>query len=70
MRRSSQSGYLQKLRVEEAKRLLESTELPMEDISEQTGYSDTSFFRHLFKRLTGLTPGEYRQMFQPILTNA
>jgi len=53
--------------VEEAKRLLESTDLPMEEISEQTGYSDTSFFRRLFKRLTGLTPGKYRQMFQPIL---
>jgi transcriptional regulator GlxA family with amidase domain len=67
---SSLIEYLQNLRVEEAKRLLESTELPMEDISEQTGYSDTSFFRRLFKRLTGLTPGKYRQMFQPILRNA
>ena len=42
----------------------------MEEISEQTGYSDTSFFRRLFKRLTGLTPSKYRQMFQPILENA
>jgi transcriptional regulator GlxA family with amidase domain len=67
---SSLIEYLQNLRVEEAKRLLESTELPVEDISEQTGYSDTSFFRRLFKRLTGLTPSKYRQMFQPILTNA
>ena len=66
---SSLIEYLQNLRVEEAKRLLESTELPIEDISEQTGYSDTSFFRRLFKRLTGLTPSRYRQMFQPILKN-
>lgn len=66
---SSLIEYLQNLRVEEAKRLLESTDLPMEDISEQTGYSDTSFFRRLFKRLTGLTPSKYRQMFQPILRN-
>jgi len=64
---SSLIEYLQNLRVEEAKQLLESTDLPMEDISEQTGYSDTSFFRRLFKRLTGLTPSKYRQMFQPIL---
>jgi transcriptional regulator GlxA family with amidase domain len=64
---SSLIEYLQNLRVEEAKQLLESTDLPMEDISEQSGYSDTSFFRRLFKRLTGLTPGKYRQMFQPIL---
>ena len=67
---SSLIEYLQNLRVEEAKRLLESTELPMEDISEQAGYSDTSFFRRLFKRLTGLTPSKYRRMFQPILENA
>lgn len=64
---SSLIQYLQNLRVEEAKRLLESTDLPVEDISEQTGYSDASFFRRLFKRLTGLTPSKYRKMFQPIL---
>jgi transcriptional regulator GlxA family with amidase domain len=63
---SSLIEYLQNLRVEDAKRLLESTDLPVEDISEQTGYSDASFFRRLFKRLTGLTPSKYRQMFQPI----
>ena len=63
---SSLIEYLQSLRVEEAKRLLEGTDLPVEDISEQTGYSDTSFFRRLFKRLTGLTPSKYRQMFQPM----
>lgn len=62
--------YVQNLRVEEAKRLLENTDLPMEEIGEQTGYSDTSFFRRLFKRLTGLTPSQYRRMFQPILKNA
>ena len=66
---SSLIEYLQNLRVEEAKRLLESTELPVEEISEQTGYLDASFFRRLFKRLTGLTPSKYRQMFQPILRN-
>jgi transcriptional regulator GlxA family with amidase domain len=59
--------YLQNLRVEEAKRLLESSNLPIDEISEEAGYSDASFFRRLFKRLTGLTPSRYRRMFQPIL---
>ena len=59
--------YLQNLRVEEAKRLLENTELPIEEISERAGYSDASFFRRLFKRLTGLTPSHYRRFFQPVL---
>jgi transcriptional regulator GlxA family with amidase domain len=58
--------YVQNLRIEEAKRLLESGDLPIEEISAQTGYSDTSFFRRVFKRLTGLTPSHYRRMFQPI----
>ena len=63
--------YLQNLRIEEAKRLLELGELPIDAVSEAVGYLDISFFRRLFKRLTGLTPGQYRRMFQPIrLANA
>jgi transcriptional regulator GlxA family with amidase domain len=61
-------GYLQNLRIEEAKRLLENEQLPVDEISAESGYSDASFFRRLFKRLTGLTPSEYRRMFQPIVT--
>lgn len=62
--------YLQNLRVEEAKRLLETSSLPIEQISERAGYSDTSFFRRLFKRLTGLTPSHYRRFFQPVASGA
>jgi transcriptional regulator GlxA family with amidase domain len=56
--------YLQNLRMEEAKRLLEAGSLPVDDISAEVGYSDASFFRRLFKRLTGLQPSQYRRMFQ------
>jgi len=31
------------------------------------GYADTSFFRRLFKRLAGLTPGRYRRLFRPVV---
>ncbi len=55
--------YLQNLRIERGKQLLESSDLPVEEISEQVGYADTSFFRRLFKRLVGLTPLAYRRMF-------
>jgi transcriptional regulator GlxA family with amidase domain len=58
--------YLQNLRVEAAKRLLESGDMPADEISVQVGYEDPSFFRRLFKRRTGLTPGQYRRMFRPI----
>ena len=65
---SSLIDYLQNLRIEEAKRSLENTDLPIEEISERVGYSDASFFRRLFKRLTGLTPSHYRRFFQPVLS--
>jgi transcriptional regulator GlxA family with amidase domain len=61
-------AYLQNLRVEEAKRLLEAGQMPVDEISEEAGYSDTSFFRRVFKRLTGLTPSHYRRLFQPIMS--
>lgn len=61
-------GYVQNLRVEEAKRLLELGSLSSEQISANVGYENPAFFRRLFKRCTGLTPGRYRQMFKPFVT--
>ena len=55
--------YLQNVRIEHGKHLLETTGLPVEQISAEAGYSDVSFFRRLFKRLVGLTPLTYRRMF-------
>lgn len=60
---------IQNLRIEEAKRLLETSNQPVEEISAQVGYEDTSFFRRLFKRLTGLAPRQYRQMFKPMASS-
>lgn len=62
--------YLQNLRVEEAKHQLESSDKSVERICYEVGYEDVSFFRRLFKRLTGITPSQYRRMFQPLLTVA
>ena len=59
--------YLQNLRVEEAKHLLEAAEMAVDEISFDVGYEDPSFFRRLFKRRTGLTPSQYRRMFKPVL---
>ncbi len=58
--------YLHNLRVEEAKRLLETTALPVDEVSAGAGYDEPAFFRRLFKRTTGLTPGSYRKLFQPV----
>lgn len=59
-------GYAQNLRVEEAKHLLESGPLSSDEIALEVGYENPAFFRRLFKRLTGLTPGAYRRMFRPL----
>jgi transcriptional regulator GlxA family with amidase domain len=57
------TGYFQQVRVEAAKRMLESTELSTEAVTERVGYSDLSSFRRLFKKITHLSPGEYRKRF-------
>lgn len=57
-------GYMQHLRVERAKALLEATQLSFEEVVERCGYSDVPSFRKLFKRETSLTPGDYRERFR------
>jgi len=63
---SSLIEYVQNLRIEEAKRLLEGEATPVDEVSAAVGYEDASFFRRLFRRLTGVAPSQYRRMFQPI----
>lgn len=67
---SSVIDYVQNLRVEEAKRLLETGGTPLEDIAAEVGYENAAFFRRLFRRCTGLTPGDYRRMFAPMASAA
>ncbi|MGV3616458.1 MAG: GlxA family transcriptional regulator [Fimbriimonas sp.] len=57
-------AYVQRLRIEDAKRRLERTEASVEEIGFQVGYEDPAFFRRLFKRTVGLTPGAYRKRFR------
>lgn len=56
--------YVQRLRIEDAKRRLERTASSVDEISWRVGYEDAAFFRRLFKRTTGMTPGAYRRRFQ------
>lgn len=57
-------AYLQELRIGRAKALLETTALNLPEVVEQCGYSDVASFRKLFKRLTDLTPADYRERFR------
>jgi transcriptional regulator GlxA family with amidase domain len=55
--------YVQTLRIEEAKQMLEATDETIETVAEEVGYQDVAAFRRLFKRLTGVSPGRYRERF-------
>ena len=60
--------YVQALRIEEAKQLLEANYANVEEIGRLVGYEDPTFFRRLFKRRAGLTPAAYRRKFRGIAT--
>ena len=55
--------YVQALRIEEAKQLLERGRHSVDDIGAEIGYQDAASFRRLFKRFTGLSPAAYRRRF-------
>jgi transcriptional regulator GlxA family with amidase domain len=55
--------YVHALRLEEAKQMLEMSDLPVEAIALEVGYQDSSFFGRLFRRRVGLTPMQYRRRF-------
>lgn len=57
----SLGNYLMQQRVERAKYLLEHTGISINLISSQVGYDNFSYFSKVFRRLTGLSPNEYRK---------
>ena len=57
----SLSTYIQKKRIEEAIKLLKSTNLTVDKICEAVGYSEKKQFYKLFKEHTGLTPNNFRK---------
>lgn len=55
--------YLIKVRMDEAKRLLRETNLPVVEICERVGYSDRKHFTRTFNKTAGLNPAEYRKLY-------
>lgn len=55
--------YIQAVRIEQAKRLLESGTTTIKALAEQVGYHDRSSFARLFKQATELTPKAYQDTF-------
>jgi transcriptional regulator GlxA family with amidase domain len=57
------SEYIQRVKIEAAKIRLESSRENVNEVMYQVGYSDTKAFRNTFKRITGLSPVQYRQKY-------
>lgn len=55
--------YLQRVKVEAAKRSFESSRKNISEVMYDVGYTDTKAFRDVFKKITGLTPVEYRNKY-------
>ncbi len=55
--------YQTELRVKYAKQMLLDKQYSLEDISDAVGYNDVKYFQRVFKRVTGIAPGEYRRKY-------
>jgi transcriptional regulator GlxA family with amidase domain len=60
--------YLQRVKIEAAKRSFESSRKNINEVMFDVGYTDTKAFRTIFKKITGLTPVEYRNKYNKIGT--
>lgn len=57
------SEYIQRVKIEAAKKIFETSRKNVDEIMIDVGYSDTKAFRTVFKRTTGLSPAEYRNKY-------
>jgi transcriptional regulator GlxA family with amidase domain len=55
--------YIQRVKIEAAKRSFESSRKNINEVMFNVGYTDTKAFRTIFKKITGLTPIEYRNKY-------
>ena len=55
------SKYYNKIKMENAKKMLETTDLLIQNIAENLGYANAYYFTRIFKSVYGITPGEYRK---------
>ncbi len=58
--------YIQRVKVEAAKRSFESSRKNINEVMFDVGYTDTKAFRTVFKKITGLTPVEYRNKYNKL----
>lgn len=58
------SDYLNRIRIEKAKQLLQTQNLSIQQISMQAGFMNQGYFSKIFKNHVGLSPKEYQQIYQ------
>lgn len=57
------SEYLQHVRIDKAKEMLRETDWPVARVCEEVGYADLKYFTGVFKKATGIKPGEFRKLY-------
>lgn len=62
--RQTPHQYLMQRRIDQAKQLLGSSDLPIQDVCVEVGFESLGSFTSLFRRVTGLTPAAYRRSKQ------
>ena len=63
--RTSPQRFLTQVRLEKAKKLLETEFLTVKEVMNQVGISDASYFARSFRAAYGVTPGKYRTAQPP-----
>jgi AraC family transcriptional regulator len=56
------SAWVAQRRLDRARSMLKSSELPLQQVADACGYADLSHFSHRFRAATGTPPGRYRQI--------
>ena len=59
------TAYVQQVRITHAKQMLRFTDQRIEEIGAQCGIGDLNYFSRVFKKLEGVSPSEYRRVWQP-----
>ena len=55
-------NYLKEIRIKEAKKLLEDTQLKIQEVGKMVGYENDKHFMKIFKSICGISPSEYRKI--------
>lgn len=61
--------YIQRVKIEAAKRNIETSRKNINEVMFEVGYTDTKAFRATFKKITGVTPVEYRNRYRKVTKN-